>query len=155
MSRRTVVLSALTAALLVGGAGAFAVARTADEPPVLSESGVRYTAPTAKRDGGLVFVTDVTASSGVKSLKVLAWPEDGPFSKDELTAADMAEVESADCVDTEGGTDSDTVVCTYDAPMTAKDLAESPRGTWHVATLATAEDGTTTFADRTATFTVK
>ncbi|MER5477776.1 DUF5707 domain-containing protein [Streptomyces sp. NPDC002734] len=153
MSRRTVVLSTLTAALLVGGAGAFAVARTADEPPVLSESAARFTAPTAKRDGGLVFITDVTASSGVKSLKVLAWPEDGPFSeaKNKLTAKDMAEVESAACVDAE----DDTVVCTYDAPVTAKDLTDSPRGTWHIATLATANDGTTTFADRTATFTVK
>jgi hypothetical protein len=141
----------ITAALLVGGAGVFAVARTADEPPVLSESAARYTAPTAKRDGGLVFITDVTASSGLKSLKVLAWPEDGPFGKDKLTAKDMAEVESADCVDAEG----DTVVCTYDAPVTAKDLADSPRGTWHIATLATAENGTTAFADRTATFTVK
>lgn len=151
MSRRTVVLSTLTAALLVGGAAAFAVARTADEPPALSESAARYTAPTAKRDGGLLFVTDVTASSGVRSLKVLAWPEDGPFGKDPLTAKDMAEVESADCVDAE----DDTVVCTYDAPVTAEDLADSPRGAWHIATLATAEDGTTTFAARTASFTVR
>ncbi|WP_448319015.1 DUF5707 domain-containing protein [Streptomyces sp. CO7] len=151
MSRRTVVLSALTAALLVGGAGAFAVARTADEPPVLSESAARYTAPTAKRDGGLVFITDVTAPSGVKSLKVLAWPENGPFSKDKLTAEDMAEVESADCADAE----DDTVVCTYDVLLTAEDLTDSPQGTWHIATLATAENGTTTFADRTVTFTVK
>jgi hypothetical protein len=151
MSRRTVVLSVVTAALLIGGAGAFAVARTGDEPPVLSGSAARYTAPTALRDGAVTFVTDVTASSGVKSLKVLAWPENGPFSKDKLTAKDMAEVESADCEDAKG----DTVVCTYEVPVIAKDLAESPRGTWHIATLATAEDGTTTFADRAATVTVK
>ncbi|MEU9579700.1 MULTISPECIES: DUF5707 domain-containing protein [Streptomyces] len=151
MSRRTVVLSVVTAALVLGGAGAFAVARTADEPPVLAESSVRYTAPTAERDGSVAFRTEVTAPSGVKSLKVLAWPEDGPFSEDELTAKDMAEVESADCAAAEG----DTVVCAYEVPVTTEDLAGTVPGTWHVATLATAEDGTTAFADRTATFTTR
>jgi hypothetical protein len=153
MSRRTrtVVLSVVTGVLVAGGAGAFAVARTADRPPVLTDSFVRYTAPTADRDGSVTFMTDVTAPSGVTGLKVLAWPEDGPFSEDELTAKDMAEVESARCA----AAGDDTVVCVYEIPVTAEDVAGTGPGAWHVATLATAEDGTTAFADRTATFTVR
>ena len=151
MSRRTVILSVVTAALVLGGAGAYAVAKPSDEPPVLTESAARYSAPTAEREGGFVFITDVTAPSGVKSLKVLAWPENGAFTgEDKLTAKDMAEAESADCAAAEG----DTVVCTYTVPVTAEDIADHGPGTWHVATLATAGDGGTAFDDSTVTFTV-
>ncbi|MEU1190622.1 DUF5707 domain-containing protein [Streptomyces sp. NPDC005859] len=149
MSRR-IALSVAAGVVVLGGAGAFALAHAGEQPPALTDSAARYTAPVGERDGSLTFVTDVTASSGVKSVKVLAWPENSSFAKKELTAKDMAHVESAVC----RPSGADTVRCTYTVKVTGSDAESSPRGVWHVAVLATAQDGTTTL-DREATdFTV-
>ena len=150
MSRR-VALSVAAGVAVFGGAGAFALAYAGDQPPALAHSTARYTAPDGDRDGSLTFTTDVTASSGVKSVKVLAWPENSSIAKKKLTAKDMAAVESAVCKPS----GEDTERCTYTAKVTGSDAKSSPRGDWHVAVLATAQDGTTTLDSKAAGFTVK
>ncbi|WP_199844650.1 DUF5707 domain-containing protein [Streptomyces sp. DSM 15324] len=149
MSRR-IILGSAAALVIVGGAGAFAVSYAGDQPPTLNHSTARYTAPAGDRKGSFTFTTDVKAASGVKSLKVLAWPADGPFAKTPLTEKELAAAESATCKPA----GEDTAHCTYRVTVTAAEAAESGTGLWHVATLATAKNGDTAFADKTATFTV-
>ncbi|MEV5960084.1 DUF5707 domain-containing protein [Streptomyces sp. NPDC051987] len=151
MSRR-IALSVVAGAVVLAGAGAFALAYAGDQAPApaLAHSAVHYTAPDGGRDGSLSFTTEVSAPSGVKSLKVLAWPEKSDFAKKRLTAGEMAAVESATCTPAGGH----TVRCVYRAPVSAADAASSPHGAWHIAVLATAEDGHTTFDTRAADFTV-
>jgi hypothetical protein len=150
MSRRTA-LSVAAGLVVLGGAGALTLAHAGDQPLKLAHSTARYTAPAGDRDGSLAFDTDVTAPSGVKSVKVLAWPQDSSFAKDELTDKDMAHAESAVCKPS----GKDTVHCTYRVKVTASDAKSSPRGTWHVAVLATAKDGKTTLDREAADFTVR
>ncbi|MFE5394507.1 DUF5707 domain-containing protein [Streptomyces sp. NPDC056568] len=150
MSRR-IILGSAAALVALGGAGAFALAHAGEQPPALENSTARYTAPAADREGSFTFTTDVTAASGVKSLRVLAWPADSPFvAKNALTEEELAAVESATC---EPAGD-DTARCTYKVTVTAAEAAESAKGRWHVATLATANNGDTAFNDTTTTFTV-
>ncbi|MFF5142024.1 DUF5707 domain-containing protein [Streptomyces sp. NPDC013157] len=153
MSRR-IALSVVAGVVVLGGAGAFALAYAGDQDPspALAHSAVRYTAPEAGHQGSLSFTTEVGAPSGVKSLKVLAWPEKSEFATEHLTAKEMAEaeVESATC--TPAG--DHTVRCVYRAPVSAADAASSAHGAWHVAVLATAKDGHTTFDTKAADFTL-
>ncbi|WP_327235517.1 DUF5707 domain-containing protein [Streptomyces sp. NBC_01317] len=149
MSRR-IILSLAAAVVVVGGAGAFALSQTGEQPLSLTHSTARYAAPDGGRDGSLTFTTDVTSPSGVKDVKVLAWPAKSSFAKDGLTAKDMAAVESAVCEPS----GEDTLRCTYTTAVTGADAAESPRGTWHVAVLVHARNGTTTLNDKAADFTV-
>lgn len=149
MSRR-IVLSVAAGVVVLAGAGAFAVAYAGDQPPALAHSTARYAAPDGDRSGSLSFTTDVTASSGVKNVKVLAWPQESSFAKKGLTAKDMAAAESAVCKPS----GEDTVRCTYTVEVTGSDAESSPRGVWHVAVLATAEDGETTLDTKAADFTV-
>lgn len=74
MSRRMAFSVAAGAVVLVG-AGAYALAYAGEQPPALTHSTARYTAPDGNHDGALTFTTSVTASSGVKDVKVLAWPQ--------------------------------------------------------------------------------
>ncbi|MFC8358573.1 DUF5707 domain-containing protein [Streptomyces griseorubiginosus] len=147
MSRR-VVLSVIAGGLVLGGAGAFTFVHAQNQPPALTHSMAHYIAPHGARDGSLTFTTDVTASSGLKSVKVLAWPANSTFAKKGLTAKDMAAVESAVCKSSGG----DTEKCTYMVAVT--DADHSPRGQWHVAVLVTAENGDTTLNTKAADFTV-
>jgi hypothetical protein len=149
MSRR-IALSVAAGVVVLGGAGAFALAYAGEQPPSLAHSTARYTAPEGDRDGSLTFTTDVTASSGIKNVKVLAWPQNASFAKKELTVEDMAAVESAIC--TPSG--EDTARCTYTVKVTGSDAESSPRGVWHVAVLATAKDGTTNLDTKAAGFTI-
>ncbi|MFI5875183.1 DUF5707 domain-containing protein [Streptomyces sp. NPDC051445] len=149
MSRR-IVLSVTAGVVVLAGAGAFALAHAGDQPPALAHSTARYTAPEGDRDGSLTFTTDVTASSDVKNVKVLAWPANSSFAKKELTAKDMAAAEPAVCKPSGG----DTERCTYRVTVTREDADGSPRGLWHVAVLATAEDGDATLDTKAADFTV-
>ncbi|MFI9565592.1 DUF5707 domain-containing protein [Streptomyces rishiriensis] len=150
MSRR-IALAVAAGVVVLGGAGAFALAHAGEQSPTLAHSTARYAAPDGDRAGSLTFVTDVTASSGVKSVKVLAWPENSSFAGKGLTAKDMADVESAVC--RPSGTH--TVRCTYTVPVTRAYANSSPRGAWHVSVLATAEDGTRTLDTEAAGFTVR
>ncbi|TXS44098.1 DUF5707 domain-containing protein [Streptomyces sp. OR43] len=149
MSRR-IVLSVVAGVVVLGGSGALALAHAGEQPPSVAHSAARYAAPEGDRSGSLIFTTDVTASSGVRNVKVLAWPANSPFTKEGLTAKDMAAVESAVCK----ASGEDTVRCTYKATVTRADTEASPRGVWHVAVLATSEDGETTLVAKAADFTV-
>lgn len=73
------------------------------------------------------------------------------FAKQQLTAKDMAAVESAVCKPY----GEDTVHCTYTVTVTRAEADASPRGLWHVAVLATAKDGDTTLDTKAADFTVE
>ncbi|MFD4503953.1 DUF5707 domain-containing protein [Streptomyces sp. NPDC058457] len=149
MSRR-IALSVVAGVVVLAGAGAFALAYAGDQDPspALAHSTARYTAPDGARDGSVSFTTEVTAPSGVKSLKVLAWPEKSEFAKKPLTAKDMALVESATCTPAGGH----TVRCVYKDAVSAADVASSTHGTWHIAVLATAKDGHTTLDTKAADF---
>ncbi|MEU9324440.1 DUF5707 domain-containing protein [Streptomyces canus] len=149
MSRR-VVLSVAAGVVVLGGAGAFALAYAGEQPPSVAHSAARYAAPAGDRSGSLTFTTDVKVSSGIKDVKVLAWPANSSFAKKGLTAKDMAAVDSAVCKPS----GEDTVRCTYTATVTRADADASPRGLWHVAVLATAKDGETTLDTKAADFTV-
>ncbi|WP_406223679.1 DUF5707 domain-containing protein [Streptomyces canus] len=149
MSRR-VVLPVAAGVVVLGGAGAFAFAYAGEQPPSVAHSAARYAAPDGDRSGSLTFTTDVKVSSGIKDVKVLAWPANSTFAKKGLTAKDMAAVDSAVCKPS----GEDTVRCTYTATVTRADAEGSPRGLWHVAVLATAKDGETTLDTKAADFTV-
>ncbi|MCG7205705.1 DUF5707 domain-containing protein [Streptomyces arenae] len=152
MSRR-IALSVVAGVVVLGGAGAFALAYAGDQDkaPVLAHSSARYTAPAGGHGGSLSFTTEVTASSGVKSLKVLAWPEKSELAGKLPTAKEMTEVESATCTPAGGH----TARCVYEVAVPAADAASSPHGAWHVAVLATAVDGSTTLDHKAAGFTVR
>ncbi|ANP55089.1 hypothetical protein J2Z21_003430 [Streptomyces griseochromogenes] len=149
MSRR-VALSLAAGVVVLGGAGAVAIAYAENQPPALAHSTARYTAPEGKRDGSFTFTTEVRTSSGVKSLKVLPWPGNSSLAEKEPTAKDMTAAEAATCKPA----GKDTVRCAYRTGVTGADAASSPRGSWHVAVLATAGDGTTTLDTKAAGFTV-
>ncbi|MFH8797975.1 DUF5707 domain-containing protein [Streptomyces sp. NPDC017936] len=149
MSRR-IALSTVAGVVVLAGAGAFALAYAGDQAPALAHSTARHAAAEGGRDGSFVFSTEVTASSGVKSLKVLAWPEKSELAAKQPTAEEMTQAESARCEPA----GADTARCVYTVAVTAAEAASSPRGTWHVAVLATAEDGTTTLDTEAADFTV-
>ncbi|WP_460071147.1 DUF5707 domain-containing protein [Streptomyces sp. YKOK-I1] len=149
MSRRTA-LSVVAGVVVLAGAGAFALAYAADPAPALTHGTARYSAPDGGRDGSFTFSTEVEASSGVKSLKVLAWPEKSSLAAKRPTAEEMRRAESARCTPAA----ADTVRCVYTVTVTDADAASFPRGSWHVAALATAVDGTTTLDTEAVDFTV-
>lgn len=149
MSPRVTLSVFAGAVVLAAGAGAFALAHADEQPPALGDSVARYTAPRADRDGSLTFTTDVTASSGVESVTILAYPENSSLARQKPTAKDMAAAESATCEPS----GHDTARCTYTVPVTATDA--SPSGLWHVAVLATADDGSSTLDPEAADFTVQ
>ncbi|WP_353946362.1 DUF5707 domain-containing protein [Streptomyces sp. HUAS MG91] len=149
MSRR-IVLSAVAGAAVLAGAGAFALAYAGDAAPVLGHGTARYTAPHGDRDGSFAFSTEVTAASGLKSVKVLAWPEKSELAKKPPTAAEMTRAEAARC-EPAGG---DTERCAYTVKVTGADASSFPRGSWHVAVLATDKDGATAFDAKAVDFTV-
>ncbi|MFJ8802876.1 DUF5707 domain-containing protein [Streptomyces sp. NPDC102487] len=148
MSRR-LITSAVAGVVVVGGAGAFALAYAGEQPPALSHSTAHYTAPAGDRDGSLTFTTEVKASSGVKSVKVLAWPASSSLAKRGLTVKEMAHAEPASCAPS----GHDTVRCTYKVAVTQAEADGSPRGRWHVAVLATGKDGDATLKTKAADFT--
>ncbi|MFJ2263100.1 DUF5707 domain-containing protein [Streptomyces sp. NPDC087844] len=147
MSKR-ILISSLAGLAVVGGiaAGGLAMASSSSEP-ALSDSSTRYAAPTGGGAGSLTFTTDVRDDSGIKGLKVIAWPAS---SKLDLTEAEMRSVDSAEC----RSTSDETSRCTYVLKVTKKEEAELDRGTWHISVLATAKDGDTTFVPRAAAFEV-
>lgn len=144
MSQR-ILVSSLIGVAVIGGiaAGGIAVASASGSTePALKNSSARFTGT-----GTLTFTTDVTDDSGVRSLKVLAWP-----ARSELdpTEAELRSAESATCE----STGAETSRCTYTVRATQEEAAKLGTGTWYVSALATAEDGDTTFVPRAATFEV-
>jgi hypothetical protein len=149
MTKRTLLFS-LAGVAAVGGVvagGLAASAASAPERPTLSNGSAHYTAPSASRAGSFTYTVDVSDNSGIKGLKVIAWPANG---KTVPTKADMRYVDSATCK----SASDDTSRCTYTFKVTKKEAAEAAKGTWNVSTLATAKDGDTTFVSKAATFDV-
>ncbi|MFF1693422.1 DUF5707 domain-containing protein [Streptomyces sp. NPDC058257] len=153
MSKRIVVPS-LVGAVVVGAIAAGGIAMAADPAPTeptLENSSARYVARSSSDGGGagsLTFTTDVRDDSGVRGLKVLAWPAS---SKLDPTEAELRSVESATCRGTSDGTSR----CTYTLKVTEKEAAGLDQGTWYVSARATAKDGGTAFVPRAATFDVR
>ncbi|MFJ8006924.1 DUF5707 domain-containing protein [Streptomyces fagopyri] len=163
MSKRLVV-SALAGAVVVGGGAAATVALvgTADAAAPAGDPVIRRSAsdPVIRRSaadpvvlggagtGALTFTTSVSDDSGIRGVKVLAWPESSHLAP---KASEVAHVESATCE----ASSATTSVCTYRAPVGGrKDAADIPTGTWYMAVLVTAEDHGTTFSAKASAFTV-
>ncbi|WP_371660947.1 DUF5707 domain-containing protein [Streptomyces sp. NBC_00280] len=147
MSKR-VLFSSLIGAVVLGGvaAGGLALAAGPTEP-TLDRGTARYTAPSDSSAGSLSYTVDVSDDSGIRNLKVLAWPAS---SKLDPTEAELRSAESAKC----GSTSGETTRCTYTLKVTKQEAADLAKGTWYVSALATAKDGGTTFVPGAATFDV-
>ncbi len=147
MSKRILFFS-LIGAVALGGvtAGGLALASTPTKPTLENESAT-YVAPSAGSAGSFTFTADVSDDSGVRGLKVLAWPAS---SKLNPTEAELRPAESAMC----RRTSDETSRCTYTLKATQREAAELTKGTWYVSALATARDGDTTFVPRAADFNV-
>jgi hypothetical protein len=149
-SSKHILFSSLLGVALVGGiaAGGLAMA-SASSPtePTLENGSARYVAPSDGGAGSLTFTADLSDDSGVKGLKVVAWPAS---SKLDPTEAELRDVEDATCT----RTTDETSRCTYTLRVTKAEAADLAKGTWYVSALATAEDGGTTFVPRAATFDV-
>jgi hypothetical protein len=149
MSKRALLFS-LAGVAAVGGVvagGLAASAASAPEKPALENGSAHYTAPSASGAGSFTYTVDVSDNSGIRGLKVVAWPAS---SKLNPTEADLRSVESATCK----ATSDDTSRCTYTLKITKKEAADAAKGTWYVSALATAKDGDTTFVSKAATFDV-
>ncbi|MBD0840538.1 DUF5707 domain-containing protein [Streptomyces sp. TRM68416] len=147
MSKR-ILLSSLIGAVALGGvaAGGLALASAPSEPTLKNES-ARYVAPSEAGAGSLTYTVDVSDESGIRDLKVLAWPAS---SKLDPTEEELRSVDRAEC----RSTSDETTRCTYALKVTKKEAADLAKGTWYISALATAKDGDTTFAPRAATFIV-
>lgn len=144
---KRVLFSSLIGAVAIGGvaAGGLALAASAPTEPTLANGSARYAAPSDGSAGSLTYTVDVSDDSGIRGLKVLAWPAS---SKLDPTEAELRSVESAKC----RSTSDETSRCTYTLKVTERDAADLAKGTWYVSALATAEDGDTTFVPRATTF---
>ncbi|QYX78574.1 DUF5707 domain-containing protein [Streptomyces akebiae] len=145
MSKR-ILFSSLIGAVALGGVavGGLALASAPTEP-TLEHGSARYTAPSDASAGSFAYTVDVSDGSGIRDLKVLAWPAS---SKLDPTEAELRSVESAKC----RSTSDETTRCTYTLKVTKREAADLAKGTWYVSALATAKDGGTTFVPRAATF---
>lgn len=148
MSKRIVATSLVGAVAVTAGTIALVTSADAAAPtkPAITKGAAHYVAST---DGAsLLFTATVADNSGVKNLRVLAWPASSGLAP---TADEMKAVESATCKTT-----SSTIsVCTYLVKDSVSQAAALPEGTWYVSALATAKDHDTTFAPKAAAFTVK
>ncbi|MEV1065201.1 DUF5707 domain-containing protein [Streptomyces sp. NPDC050263] len=143
-----IVVSSLVGAVALGGVAVGSLAMASAATKLTVENGsARYVAPSAEAAGSLTFTADVSDDSGVRELKVLAWPAS---SKLDPTAAELRDAESAEC----RSTSDETSRCTYTLKVTQQDAAELAPGTWHLSVLATADDGDTLFVPRAAAFDV-
>ncbi|MFC8366895.1 MULTISPECIES: DUF5707 domain-containing protein [unclassified Streptomyces] len=147
MSKRVLVPSVIGLVTLGAlGAGGYAMASTVTEPTVENGS-AGYVAPSQKSEGKLSFAADVSDDSGVREVRVVAWPASSELDP---TEAELRYVDKAECRGTSDGTSR----CTYTLKVTQRDAADLAEGTWYVSVLATAKDGGTTFVPRAATFDV-
>ncbi|MFE4370048.1 DUF5707 domain-containing protein, partial [Streptomyces sp. NPDC056835] len=84
MSKRVIVPSLIGAVALGGIATAGPSAK-----PTVENGAARYLAPTTGAAGSVTFTAMVTDDSGIRSLKVLAWPKSSDLKP---TAQDMESV---------------------------------------------------------------
>jgi hypothetical protein len=147
MFKRILVPSVIgVVALGAFAAGGFAMASTATEPTVTNGSAT-YTAPSRQDAGKLSYTADVSDDSGVRELRVIAWPVSSKLGP---TEAELRHVDKARC----HSTSEETSRCTYTLKVTRQDTADLAEGTWQVSVLATAKDGDTKFMSHADTFDV-
>lgn len=150
MSRisKRVALSSAAAVVAVGSLafGSFASATTPSEP-TLKGSSAAFTAPSDDAKGALTFTTDAADDSGIKSLKVLAWPAATGLQP---TAGEMAHAEEADC---DSGEDEKSQ-CTYTVPVGEQEAEDMERGEWTISALLTTNDGEKKFVPEAASVNV-
>ncbi|MXM66090.1 hypothetical protein GR925_22200 [Streptomyces sp. HUCO-GS316] len=147
MSKRILLSSLIGAAALAGvTAGGLALASAPTEP-TMENGSARYVAPSDGSAGSFTYTVDVSNDSGIRDLKVLAWPAS---SKLHPTEAELRSAENAKCQTTS----DETTHCTYTLKVTKREAAGLAQGTWYVSALAIAADGYTTFVPRAATFDV-
>lgn len=137
MSRisKRVALTSLVGAVAVGAVAVAGIASaTAPTKPVVDNASARFVVAPGGDEGVFTFAADVADDSGVKNLKVLAWPNASGLDP---TAEEMEYAEKADCrrVDDEKST------CAYTLRVTERELAETGKGEWTVAALLTGRDG--------------
>ncbi|WP_381794720.1 DUF5707 domain-containing protein [Streptomyces niveus] len=150
MSRisKRVVLTSLVGAAAVGGIAVAGIASaTAPSGPTVDNASARFVAPSGGTEGAFTFATDVADDSGIKNLKVLAWPDDTGLKP---KAKEMEHVDDATCkrVDDEKST------CTYTLRVTEQEAAGIERGDWTVSVLLTTRDGEKKFVPEAATVTL-
>ena len=142
-----VVLSSVAGAVAVGVVTVGGIASaTASSEPTLERSSARFVAPSDGAKGSLTFTTEAADDSGVKSLKVLAWPNDSEL---EPTAEELERAERATCE----STGDETSKCTYTLPLSESEAEGMERGEWTVSALLTSEDGEKKFVPEAASFT--
>ncbi|MFI8093924.1 DUF5707 domain-containing protein [Streptomyces sp. NPDC086080] len=147
MSKRVLVPSVIgVVALGAVAAGGYAMA-SADTQPTVKNSSAHYAAPSQQGAGKLSYSAEVSDDSGVREVRVIAWPA---ASKLDPTEAEMRYVDKAKC----RSTSDETSRCTYTLKVTQQEAADLEKGTWNVSVLATAKDGDTTFVPRAASFDV-
>ncbi|MER7489200.1 DUF5707 domain-containing protein [Streptomyces sp. NPDC126497] len=147
MSQRVLVPS-LVGVVVLGAAavGGHAVASGTTQPAV--ENGdARYVAPSSRGAGEFSYSAEVSDDSGIREVRVIAWPAGSALDP---TEAEMRYVDEAEC----RGASAGTVRCTYTLRVTRRDAAGLAEGAWYVSVLATAKDGGTTFVPRAATLDV-
>ncbi|MFG2594499.1 DUF5707 domain-containing protein [Streptomyces sp. NPDC048462] len=143
MSKRALVSSLIGAVALGGAAAGGHAMASPDAKPVLKDGSALYTAPTDTTAGVLSFTAKVSDDSGIRNLKVLAWPKS---SKLDPTEAELRSVEDATC----RRLSDETSRCTYRLTVTKEEAAQAAKGTWYISALATAKDGETLFLPRAA-----
>ncbi|MFF5157759.1 DUF5707 domain-containing protein [Streptomyces sp. NPDC000348] len=147
MSKRVLVPSLIGLATLGAvTAGGYAMASTTTAPTVENGS-ARYVAPSQQGGGKLSYTADVSDDSGVREVRVIAWPASSELDP---TEPELRHVDKATCRSVSDRTSR----CTYTPEVTPQDAADLAEGTWYVSVLATAKDGGTTFVPRAATFDV-
>ncbi|MFB7457065.1 MULTISPECIES: DUF5707 domain-containing protein [unclassified Streptomyces] len=149
MSKRVLVSSAIGAVVLgtAVAVGGYAMASGATQLTV-ENGAAAYVVPSAKGAGKFSYTADVSDDSGVREVRVLAWPVS---SKLDPTEAELEYVDTAAC----RPTSDETSRCTYTLKVTHEDATYLAKGTWQVSVLATARDGDTKFVPRAATFVVR
>ncbi|WP_242572672.1 DUF5707 domain-containing protein [Streptomyces sp. NP-1717] len=150
MSRisKRVALTSLVGAVAAGAVAVAGIASaTAPAKPVVDNASARFVVAPGGGEGVFTFAADVADDSGVKNLKVLAWPNASGLDP---TAEEMEYAEKADCerVDDEKST------CAYSLRVTERELAETGKGEWTVAALLTGRDGGKKFVPEAATVTL-
>ncbi|MFE2276523.1 DUF5707 domain-containing protein [Streptomyces sp. NPDC059454] len=144
MSKRVLVPSVIGLVTLGAvTAGGYAMASTATQPTV-EDGSASYTAPSRQGEGKLSYTADVSDDSGVREVRVIAWPASSELDP---TEPEMRYVDKATC----HSTSDETSRCTYTLKVTQQDAADLAEGTWYVSVLATAKDGDTEFVPRAAT----
>ena len=114
MSKRVLVPSVIgVVALGAIAAGGYAMASTTTEPTVNNGSAV-YTAPSRLGAGKLPYPGVLCDDSGVREVRVIAWPASSELDP---TEAELRYVDKAEC----RGTSDATSRCTYTLEVTRRD----------------------------------